>query len=139
MLTPLDRGATGPLRRPRVLRSTQGVHLHDRLRTRAVLAIGCAAVAASTAAPNAARAAHPRLVTAAWVGQSPDVLPRERRTRADIAVSTALSQIGKPYRYGGRGPESFDCSGLAGHSWAAAGVVIPRSSGAQYAGLPKVP
>lgn len=32
-------------------------------------------------------------------------------------VSTALSQIGKPYVYGATGPDSFDCSGLVCYSY----------------------
>jgi len=57
---------------------------------------------------------------------------------AQIAVDTALAQLGKPYKYAGKGPDSFDCSGLTGYAWKAAGVQIPHSSQAQYDGLPHV-
>ncbi len=57
---------------------------------------------------------------------------------AQIAVDTALAQLGKPYQSAGKGPDSFDCSGLTGFAWKAAGVSIPHSSQAQYAGLPHV-
>ncbi|WP_433332602.1 C40 family peptidase [Spirillospora sp. CA-294931] len=40
----------------------------------------------------------------------------------------AYGQIGDPYRYGGRGPRSWDCSGLAGGSWRKAGVKLPRTT-----------
>jgi peptidoglycan DL-endopeptidase CwlO len=60
------------------------------------------------------------------------------RSSASVAVSTALGQVGKPYQWGASGPNSFDCSGLTSFAWRAAGVTIPRSSGAQYAGLTKV-
>jgi peptidoglycan DL-endopeptidase CwlO len=33
--------------------------------------------------------------------------------------------------YGATGPSSFDCSGLTGFAYAAAGVHLPRSSGEQ--------
>jgi peptidoglycan DL-endopeptidase CwlO len=59
-------------------------------------------------------------------------------SRAQVAVDTAYDQLGKPYRYAGRGPDSFDCSGLTSYVWAAAGVSIAHSSGAQYASLPHV-
>ena len=36
--------------------------------------------------------------------------PQERVCRS--VVKTALGLVGSPYRYGGEGPESFDCSGL---------------------------
>jgi cell wall-associated NlpC family hydrolase len=57
---------------------------------------------------------------------------------AATAVATAMAQIGKPYRYAAAGPDSFDCSGLTMFAWAAAGVRLPHSSAAQYAGLPHV-
>ena len=59
-------------------------------------------------------------------------------TRAQRAVNFASAQIGKPYRYGATGPSSYDCSGLTGAAWKAAGVSIPRTSGAQWRGLKKV-
>jgi cell wall-associated NlpC family hydrolase len=62
-----------------------------------------------------------------------------RRTSAEIAVATARDQIGKPYRWGGSGPSSFDCSGLTSFAWAAAGVHLPHSSRGQYASLRRVP
>jgi cell wall-associated NlpC family hydrolase len=57
---------------------------------------------------------------------------------AQTAVNTAMAQIGKPYRYAGVGPDSFDCSGLTMYAWAAAGVRLPHSSAAQFAALPHV-
>jgi len=59
--------------------------------------------------------------------------------RAQVAVDTAMAQLGKPYSYGTAGPNTFDCSGLTMYAWAAAGVSIPHSSRAQYAVLPHVP
>ena len=52
--------------------------------------------------------------------------------RASIAVRTAYAQLGDPYRWGGTGPGSFDCSGLTSFAWRAAGVSLPHSSSAQY-------
>ena len=48
--------------------------------------------------------------------------------RAKKVVDTAHAQVGKPYRYGGSGPDSFDCSGLTGYVWRAAGKELPRTS-----------
>jgi len=62
-----------------------------------------------------------------------------RQTSAEIAVATARKQLGKPYRWGGSGPATFDCSGLTSFAWAAAGVHLPHSSRAQYASLRRVP
>jgi peptidoglycan DL-endopeptidase CwlO len=55
------------------------------------------------------------------------------------AVSYAEAQLGKPYLWGGTGPAAFDCSGLMLMAYRSAGVDIPRTSQAQYAGLPHVP
>jgi peptidoglycan DL-endopeptidase CwlO len=55
-----------------------------------------------------------------------------------IAVNLALAQVGKPYQWAGNGPHSFDCSGLTRFAWQAAGVTIPRHSGAQFSQLTKV-
>ena len=47
---------------------------------------------------------------------------------AEKAVQYATKQIGDPYRYGGTGPDSWDCSGLAGGAWRKAGVTLPRTT-----------
>jgi cell wall-associated NlpC family hydrolase len=51
--------------------------------------------------------------------------------RAQVAVNTALAQVGDPYVWGTAGPSSFDCSGLTMYSWGAAGVSLPHSSSMQ--------
>jgi cell wall-associated NlpC family hydrolase len=43
-------------------------------------------------------------------------------------LAYAYAQLGKPYRWGGAGPSSFDCSGLAMRAWAAAGVSLGHST-----------
>lgn len=58
--------------------------------------------------------------------------------RAEIALRTAYAQLGDPYRWGGTGPNSFDCSGLTAYAWARAGVSLPHSSAAQYASGRKI-
>jgi peptidoglycan DL-endopeptidase CwlO len=64
--------------------------------------------------------------------------PGPVRASAAAAVRAAASQIGKPYRWGAAGPDSYDCSGLTMWAWARAGVSLPHSSRAQYASLPHV-
>jgi len=47
------------------------------------------------------------------------------------AVGYALAQLGKPYVWGGKGPNGFDCSGLMLAAWAHAGVPIPAGTVSQ--------
>lgn len=62
----------------------------------------------------------------------------EHRSRAEIAVATAMAQIGDPYVWAAEGPDAFDCSGLTLYAWAKAGVALPHNSTRQYATLPSV-
>lgn len=50
---------------------------------------------------------------------------------AGTALGFAYNQIGKPYVWGGTGPNGYDCSGLTQAAWGAAGVSLPRTTGAQ--------
>lgn len=58
---------------------------------------------------------------------------------AAAAVAEAKRQIGKPYRWGAEGPDSFDCSGLTLWAWRAGGKSLPHSSRAQYSATSRVP
>jgi len=53
-------------------------------------------------------------------------------SRGAKALAFAKTQIGKPYRFGATGPGAYDCSGLTGAAWRAAGVSLARTSQAQY-------
>jgi cell wall-associated NlpC family hydrolase len=59
--------------------------------------------------------------------------------QGDIAANWALTQLGKPYQWGGAGPYSYDCSGLAMVAWAHAGVQIAHWTGYQWQSGPHVP
>ena len=50
---------------------------------------------------------------------------------AQVAVDTALAQVGDPYVWGAGGPDAFDCSGLTQYAYSAAGVSLPHSSRSQ--------
>lgn len=68
-------------------------------------------------------------------GFTPPVDPAQR-----AAVTYALAQLGKPYVWGAKGPNGFDCSGLMLAAWASAGVPIPAGTVNQKtAGTPASP
>jgi peptidoglycan DL-endopeptidase CwlO len=50
---------------------------------------------------------------------------------AQVAVDTAMAQLGDPYVWAAAGPDAFDCSGLTQYAYAAAGVSLPHSSARQ--------
>ena len=52
---------------------------------------------------------------------------------AAAALRWAATQLGKPYQWGGCGPDAWDCSCLVQHAYAAAGVSLPRNTTEQYA------
>ncbi|MFA1537791.1 C40 family peptidase [Actinomadura monticuli] len=99
-----------------------------------------AALGASVLAAGSAEAAAPprqaAVVTAAKVSATQS-RAAEQKKRAAYAVKYAAKQIGDPYRYGGTGPGSWDCSGLAGGAWRKAGVKLPRTSQQIYRAVKK--
>jgi cell wall-associated NlpC family hydrolase len=64
--------------------------------------------------------------------------PEQRCVAAAVILYTA-AQLGKPYQWGGTGPDAFECSGLAMMAYRAAGIAIPRTSQQQWASGPRVP
>jgi cell wall-associated NlpC family hydrolase len=85
-------------------------------------------------AREAARARHrPHGTSPSW---GKVALPR--RGAARQAIAFARAQLGKPYLWGGTGPDRYDCSGLTMMAYRSAGVSLPRTSRQQWYGCPHV-
>ncbi|KOX16453.1 C40 family peptidase [Nocardiopsis sp. NRRL B-16309] len=93
------------------------------------------AVVAALAAGTAPALAQPAATASTVPAAAPSAGHAERGERIHQALSTstveraidaAESHAGKPYAWGGTGPDSFDCSGLVQASFREAGVRLPR-------------
>lgn len=58
-------------------------------------------------------------------------IPYDATAAETVAITYALSQLGKPYLWGGAGPNAFDCSGLTMMAWTQAGVTLLHYTGDQ--------
>lgn len=66
-------------------------------------------------------------------------VPHRTPSIGERIAGVALAQLGRPYRYGGAGPDSFDCSGLVHFAYAALGIDVPRTTEAQFNAARPVP
>jgi len=60
-------------------------------------------------------------------------------TEGRAIAAAARDALGAPYRYGGEGPDGFDCSGLVQYAHARAGLRVPRTVAQQRAEAAPVP
>lgn len=72
---------------------------------------------------------------AAEAGCGPGVVLAGFLSDGDLAPMWAFlaAQLGKPYQWGGTGPDSWDCSGLTMVAWGQVGLQLPRTAAQQYA------
>jgi peptidoglycan DL-endopeptidase CwlO len=80
---------------------------------------------------RAAAANRPATTAPSAGSSSPTPPPKAVSGNVGAVIRYAHAQLGKPYRWGATGPDTFDCSGLTMMAWAQAGVSLPHSSRAQ--------
>lgn len=95
-----------------------------------VLAAGC-----SWNPPRDPEPAAPSGGWLSWGDARPDTAGRSFDPVDPAAagiVRLAEGMLGVPYRWGGRTPSGFDCSGLVQYTYEKAGFSVPRTSRAQH-------
>jgi cell wall-associated NlpC family hydrolase len=90
-----------------------------------------AQIQAQIDADNAARAAA-QLAAARQAALQAGFIDGAGSAVAQAAIAAASTQLGKPYVYGGSGPDVWDCSGLTQWAYRQVGVYLPRTAAAQY-------
>jgi cell wall-associated NlpC family hydrolase len=98
----------------------------------AARAAAAAARAAAAAGGGGGQAGSSQVPSWAWGSGASS-------TQGDTAANWALTQLGKPYQWGGAGPDTYDCSGLTMDAWARAGVQLGHYTGYQWDAGPHVP
>lgn len=53
-------------------------------------------------------------------------------SQGEVLARAAVAQLGAPYRFGGRSPEGFDCSGLVSWLHGTLGLALPRTAAEQH-------
>ena len=89
---------------------------------------------------SVASASMPSGSSAAGCATTAGGVPAINAPNQTVATAIAFSeqQLGKPYLWGGTGPDAFDCSGLVMMAYRAAGISIARTSEQQWATEPRV-
>ncbi|MFF7637939.1 C40 family peptidase [Kitasatospora sp. NPDC008050] len=73
--------------------------------------------------------------TDSTAAQTPDTRAGQAASSGSVetAVEFATAQLGKPFVWGGNGPDGYDCSGLIHAAFRHAGISLPRIANDQYA------
>ena len=71
---------------------------------------------------------HILLNAALWLAFALVALGAAGLTQGERVALHALEHLGAPYKYAARGPDAFDCSGLAVHCLGREDIALPRSA-----------
>jgi peptidoglycan DL-endopeptidase CwlO len=100
-------------------------------------AVAAASSSASSGIVTAAQCLTSSTGGAGGTGGGPSTGQIPNQAVASV-IAFARAQLGKPYLWGGTGPDAFDCSGLVMMAYRTAGVDIPRTSQVQWTWGPRV-
>jgi cell wall-associated NlpC family hydrolase len=89
-------------------------------------------LAALAAPPAPSASAPPSSGSSPYAGETGDLSDTISAATGAAAVQEAEAQIGKPYVWGGAGPDNFDCSGLVMWSYDQVGVHLQHWTGFQW-------
>ena len=73
----------------------------------------------------------PAGATTPTTASSNKATPSTGNANVDVVVSYARAQLGKPYAFFTRGPDTFDCSGLTAAAYSQAGITLVHYSASQ--------
>jgi cell wall-associated NlpC family hydrolase len=91
-----------------------------------------AALAAQQTVSTVTTSAPPSDGSSPYADQTGDLSNTISASTGEAAVQQAEAQIGKPYQWGGAGPDTFDCSGLTMWSYNQVGVHLQHWTGFQW-------
>jgi len=136
----IQADVAGQLAFVRASRAKRNTLAHEVATSQAHVAALRAARRTALAAEAAAAAARAAAAAQQGSSQAPSwaLGSGASATQGDIAANWALTQLGKPYLWGGAGPDSYDCSGLTMDAWARAGVQLAHWTGYQWLSGPQV-
>lgn len=140
-------GSFGPLTQGAVIRAQRAAKIsdHSHVGPATWAALGLSGTPACRAVPVVSNSRHAKAVHAIErevATLAVALLNRAAGTSNPIALAAlrfAEHQKGKPYKWGGVGPKSYDCSGLTMRAYASAGITIPRVANDQYGAGEPIP
>lgn len=112
-------GATNPAGQANSVTSTLPTPGSGALNVGSVPGVGAMVNGQLPAVPSTNGKPAAQSATQAVTGQHP----------AEGAIAFGRTQLGKPYHWGGNGPDVYDCSGFVRACYASIGVSLPRDTG----------
>lgn len=92
----------------------------------------------TTPKPTTPKPTTPAPTTPAPTNPPPTTPDPKPSSKVETAIAYAQAQLGEPYKWGGAGPSSWDCSGLVMKAYGAAGIKLSHYAPTQFTAGTKV-